>query len=899
MGEGDDAQALSLQWSFSFSRHVPGGAAYLSNGEDDRVAYASAHTLVIYDAKDHSQMLLQGHKNPITTLAASPDKRLVITADQGPDSMLIVWDPIEGEPLRTLHEPHPGGVLALDLYTGPGGELMMVTLGAAEPGTGEQSIALREVFGESEGPVIECAIPVGDVQRAVTVNQGNPAEIMTNGEQRVYFWGSQLPVSNTFKYYSPPLSQRDFKQAIGAFTESAFIPNTTQAVTGTVDGDIIVWEQQGISAQIGTRATDRRAIKMLRIHHAPVRTVTAWGVYVVTGADDGNVRFFDPQMRLMAWFEDMEAGGITSIDFAAVMPDAANGSGEEDVAQFQVPCFTIGTDHAKICIVDSRSFEDPSLKYMSRMVQEGCPGSVSAMVTDPIRPEFVVTGSQSMLQRWCMHTRKMLSQAPLPHGLANAVAFSRDGSQLMVGYESGMLQLLQASNLTEIASFKNTFKPITQVAICSSGRHMAIMDKARYLGLYVHEPAKGENRWEYIGKYRAHYSDVVGLHFGEAPSGATRLFSLGKDGRVAEFDLEASSVANGVKLAQLSPVAGVDGASAVPTAMAFAPPLPYHVAGATNTMLLVADDQYKLSMFDADFKATNATYLGPTYAGPITSMAMFRSVASKEHNMAYATEDRIVGLVSMPLDGNPEKSMGLIAHPGPIAAMAISYDGRKMITAGPDGVMNMWGINTTSLDLAVTSAAVGAESKWAKLLLAGEGEAAFQEIQDYYYYAQIRSQGEDTTAPREIDGKIPVEALPDVLRALGYYPSKMEISSMLADINAKAAARDQPAPTHITFEQFLSLYANYRPVSGVIKDDITAAFAALSPAGGRELSKEELYTVLTTEGEPMTDEELAECLYILTGLETQGALKELFPPVVTAKGFAEDILGFQDDGREV
>lgn len=120
---------------------------------------------------------------------------------------------------------------------------------------------------------------------------------------------------------------------------------------------------------------------------------------------------------------------------------------------------------------------------------------------------------------------------------------------------------------------------------------------------------------------------------------------------------------------------------------------------------------------------------------------------------------------------------------------------------------------------------------------------------------------------------------------------------MLSDINAKAAARDQPAPTHITFEQFLALYANYRPVSGVVKDDITAAFAALSPSGGRELTKEELYSVLTTEGEPMTDEELAECLYILTGLETQGNLKELFPPVVTSKAFAEDILGFEEEGR--
>lgn len=893
MADADVAQALSLQWSYSFSRDVPGGVVYLANGDDDRVAYASAHTLVIYDQKDHSQKLLQGHKNPITALVASPDKRLVITVDRGEDSMMIVWDPVEGEPLRTLHEPHPGGVLALDICTGSQGELLLVTLSAVDPSTGEQEIALREVFGESDEPLIRCAIPVGDVQRRVRINQQNVAEVMTNGEQRVYFWGSQLPVSNTFKYYSPPLSQKDFKQAIGAFTESAFVPNTTQAVTGTVDGDIIVWEQQGISAQIGTRATDRRAIKMLRVHHSPVLTVSSWGVYVVTGGADGNVRFFDPQMRLMAWFEDMQAGGITSISFSSVMPDAGEG-GEEEVAQFQVPFFAIGTDEARICVVDSRSFEDPGLKYMFRTLQEGCQGSVSALICDPIRPEFVVTGSLGRLQRWCMHTRKVLSSSPLPHGIANALAFSGDGEQLMVGYETGMLQLLRSSGLSELVSFKNTFKPITHVAMSRSGRHMAVMDRANYLGLYVHEPVRGTARWEYIGKYKAHYSEVVGLHFGDAPSGATRLFSLGKDGRIAEFDLESSSVAAGVKLAQMSTVAGVDGAASTPTSMAFAPPLPYHVAGATNTLLLVADDQFKLSMFDADFKATNATYLGPTYAGPITKMVMFRSVASKEHHMAYATDERIVGLVAMPLDGNPEKSMGLIAHPGTIAAMAISYDGRKMITADPDGVINMWAINTAGLDLAVTSAAQGVDSKWAKLILAGEGEAAFQEIQDYYYYAQIRSQGEDTTAPREIDGKIPVEALPDVLRALGYYPSKMEISSMLADINAKAAARDQPAPTHINFEMFLSLYANYRPVSGVVKDDITAAFAALSASGGRELSKEELYNVLTTEGEPMTDEELAECLYILAGLETEGNLKELFPPVMSAKSFAEDILGFED-----
>jgi hypothetical protein len=44
--------------------------------------------------------------------------------------------------------------------------------------------------------------------------------------------------------------------------------------------------------------------------------------------------------------------------------------------------------------------------------------------------------------------------------------------------------------------------------------------------------------------------------------------------------------------------------------------------------------------------------------------------------LAYATSERVVGLLAWPMDGDPAKTMGLIAHPGEISAMAISYDGR-------------------------------------------------------------------------------------------------------------------------------------------------------------------------------------------------------------------------------
>ena len=45
--------------------------------------------------------------------------------------------------------------------------------------------------------------------------------------------------------------------------------------------------------------------------------------------------------------------------------------------------------------------------------------------------------------------------------------------------------------------------------------------------------------------------------------------------------------------------------------------------------------------------------------------------------MLYATYEKVLGLVQLPLDGNPNKCMGLIAHPGPIAAISVSYDGKS------------------------------------------------------------------------------------------------------------------------------------------------------------------------------------------------------------------------------
>eukprot|EP00882_Tetradesmus_deserticola_P027221 GHRQ01030103.1.p1 GENE.GHRQ01030103.1~~GHRQ01030103.1.p1 ORF type:complete len:121 (-),score=37.64 GHRQ01030103.1:381-743(-) len=84
--------------------------------------------------------------------------------------------------------------------------------------------------------------------------------------------------------------------------------------------------------------------------------------------------------------------------------------------------------------------------------------------------------------------------------------------------------------------------------------------------------------------------EVVGLHFGEAPSGQTRLFSLGADRRLLEYNLAAADAANaGLAALAVLDVVAPSGAG-TPCSMCFAPPMPYYSHASMDTLLLVAGD---------------------------------------------------------------------------------------------------------------------------------------------------------------------------------------------------------------------------------------------------------------------------------------------------------------------
>lgn len=58
---------------------------------------------------------------------------------------------------------------------------------------------------------------------------------------------------------------------------------------------------------------------------------------------------------------------------------------------------------------------------------------------------------------------------------------------------------------------------------------------------------------------------------------------------------------------------------------------------------------------------------------------------------------------------------------------------------------------------------------------------------DYFYYAQLRSQGLSTTSARQISGLIPLHEVVNLMRALGYYPTQQQVEDIRTEIQLSQA----------------------------------------------------------------------------------------------------------------
>jgi hypothetical protein len=435
------------------------------------------------------------------------------------------------------------------------------------------------------------------------------------------------------------------------------------------------------------------------------------------------------------------------------------------------------------------------------------------------------------------------------------------------------------------------------------------------------------------------------------------LISMGLDGLFVAYDIGASSFNAGLVIPAGCRVRlGRNGS--LPTAAVWYPaysgaPLPSTEMSRQDAAacLVVAGTDFKLRTWRTPRHNSREQPLlcrkvvtGPTFGGRLTqflpvAVASATSLVPDVRALAWATDDKVVGLTCLPLQGNPFSVIGVVAHAGPVTGLAVSADGRRMVSCGLDshhtgrgtsaGSACIWNVDVAALEAQVAvSEVVNAPSKTDKrayarsidpsapflsMLKGGRNGQEWRSLRDFFAYAQVRCQGESMTGKRELGKTLPLSELPSILRAMGFFPRADDVATMMLEVRSAAAVAQaggnfESADDAIDLAMLVRLYVNYRPVlapgvAEIMKSlAVTARSEETAEFQGRDVPLKklavmplkwgELAQALTSGADKLTPQELRACLVALSGSQGYGA-KLQDDDVLTAGDFCTSILQMQ------
>lgn len=403
--------------------------------------------------------------------------------------------------------------------------------------------------------------------------------------------------------------------------------------------------------------------------------------------------------------------------------------------------------------------------------------------------------------------------------------FSLCDNLLMVGTSFQKILPLNIHNLSgpfpekqvmlqikEIADKEDKNAEIKEIIFSPDKKHFAATDNLGRIGLF-----KVENKiWSLVARF--HFlNDITSFCFNEDGS---RIFTITSDRMLQEFKvLTDGSQYENYSLVKLHTIKIEDDCEVTKVVY-------YPLAQGKDKNIIISNDQYKIRQVNVfDQPTITKTSLGPCFGGPIVNMKVLPGKDKDKRLIAFTTKEKIMGLMCLPIDGNPYRYMGVIAHPGTIKDMKPTANLNYIFTTGGnDYTINIWKYNPNPLIDVVQSGGEGIEP-FLNLLEGGRDGLKYKEMVDFFYYAQIKSKGEDTTKHRILDQTVSINLIHGLLASLGYYPSNEEIANIQKEVrHAKFNENAKEKNDDINFETFVKLYLNHRPYIELDVDTIEGSF---------------------------------------------------------------------------
>ncbi|KAM8812106.1 cilia- and flagella-associated protein 251 [Rhynchonycteris naso] len=888
---------LTMTRSFGWNSSLP--VYYIRDQNPRVVLYACTHTAVIYNVLKNEQHHLQGHPNVISCLCVSEDRRWIATADKGPDCLIIIWDSFTGIPVHTIFDscPEGSGIKAIAITHDA---KYLATISDAEI----QKVCIWRWTLAAETPACTLDLPIEyGFQNYLVFNPRNNKELVSNSKTRAiyYFWYEEGEI---LIHSAPLLTEKTFNKLVGKFSQSVFHLNLTQVLSATREGKLVVWDVHhplpSASPSLGLPYI--KPCKLVHLQKEGITVLTTVDSYIVTGDVKGNIKFYDQTLSIVNWYSDFKLGAIRTLSFSKTpaTPPTEQSNYPSDCTLkgdlFVVRDFIIGTSDATVYHLTAN---ETKLEKLFVEPKE----AICAISCHPYQPLLAIGSFCGMIKVWDYARKKYLFSRVFEKGLGvQSLTYNPEGALLGASFTDGAVYILDSMSLENAIPepFKYSRTSVTHISFSHDSKYMATADINFTVAVYMVQVISGQRVWQYLARLRSHRKSIQTLLFGvHLDSNDPRLLSLGRDRLLIEYDL-LKSYRDHLEVLDIHQTDQGD----YPTCMIWYPPL------TKELFLLITNSGYKVKLFNSTTKMCRKTLLGPVYGSPMEQIQILpvkTAIELQKRYLVFINRDK-VGLQILPIDGNPHKTAAIVCHPDGVAGLALSYDGHYAFTAGGrDRSVMQWEINLSALEAAVSR---GGEdlSPFYGLMSGGREGQFYRELEDYFYYSQLRSQGIDTMETRKVSEHICLSELPFVMRAIGFYPSEEKIEDMFNEIKFSEYVDTGEVIGKINLPDFLKVYLNHRPPFGNTMGNVQKSFDILghtNSKGKKVIRREDFLQLLMTKGEHMTEEEMSDCFASLLGLNPEGwksepaasSVKgsetcfEKLPDEITAEIFVTEILG--------
>ena len=123
--------------------------------------------------------------------------------------------------------------------------------------------------------------------------------------------------------------------------------------------------------------------------------------YLVVGNSDGNIRFYDFQFKVAAWFENLNLNAIKSISFSTKEPVYASDERSDDNKNdFACSDFVVADSSAQVVQLKSSIFEAIASQDKGETLITGLQSSITAIAVPPKKPTLAIAGADGFIILW-------------------------------------------------------------------------------------------------------------------------------------------------------------------------------------------------------------------------------------------------------------------------------------------------------------------------------------------------------------------------------------------------------------------------------------------------------------------------------------------------------------------